>query len=273
MGDAVAISMSKETMEMIQKVSEAIDASGKVELMFIEERAERRQAVSDIWEKLRELQNDFRTSKTKERVVERAAPQAPSEVAKMTISMDRESMLAEGLELARIEKEMATYRAQMQELRFMCEGAASAKSGGGDTTQLSKKCEDLSVEVTNLRGLWVEVQMGLSMSAVRASRIALRTADLSEQGRKQALTILEGKEEEIARQFEVMRQDRGVNWSPQLMIPDPLDSALQDGGVVTADSTPYSLCATQKTSATQGSEKSGRFQDEGLYSLGAGVGL
>lgn len=220
-GDAVNIHMSKEALELTQKVNEAIDASGKVELMFVEERAERRQAVNDIWEKLRELQSEVRSVKTAERTVEATAP-APQ--AALTMGMDRNMMMQEDLASARIEKELATHRAQMQELRFMCEGHSSGPGRIGEAIQnLSKKQADLDLEVANLRELWVEVQMGLSMSAVRASRIALRTADLSDKGRKQALTILEGKEEAIAKQFEEMRQERGINFSSQLNLPDPLE--------------------------------------------------
>jgi len=230
-GDTVNIHMSKEALELTQKVNEAVDASGKVELMFVEERAERRQAVNDIWEKLRELQGELRSVKTAERTVEKQAPapQAAPQAA-LPMGMDRNMMMQEDLASARIEKELATHRAQMQELRFMCEGNASRgnESGQGQSGEaildLSRKQADLDLEVANLRELWVEVQMGLSMSAVRASRIALRTADLSDKGRKQALTILEGKEEAIAKQFDDIRQERGINFSAQLSLPDPLES-------------------------------------------------
>jgi len=231
-GDAVNIHMSKEALELTQKVNEAIDASGKVELMFVEERAERRQAINDIWEKLREIQGEVRNVKSQERQLElkAAAPQAAAPVSLEAHGiLDRNMMIQDDLASARIEKELADHRAQMQELRFMCEGHAGSGGGGESprslaTIELSKKQGNLEQEVANLRELWVEVQMGLSMSAIRASRIALRTADLSDKGRKQALAILEGKEEAIAKQFDDIRQERGINFSASLSLPDPLDS-------------------------------------------------
>jgi len=218
-----AITMSQDFVELNKQVSEAKDASGKVELMFIEERAERRQAVNDLWEKLRELQNDVRTRKKEEAEQPQIKP------------LDREAMMKGSVEISRIEKELATHRAQMQELRFQIEGASKPSFGSPEPSavpnvegsnvagDLEKRQQELENEVASLRDLWVEVQLGLSMCAVRASRIAMRTSDLSEKGRKQALSVLESKEQAIMTQIEDARKARGLSRAAEVMLVDPLE--------------------------------------------------
>merc|ERR1712023_594507 len=56
----------------------------------------------------------------------------------------------------------------------------------------------------------MELQLNVSMAAIRASRIAMRTTELTVQGKKEAIAVLEAKEQAITKQMEASRRERGV---------------------------------------------------------------
>lgn len=238
-GQLAGLKMTQDLFELNQRVVEAKDASGKVELLFVEERAERRQAVNDIWEKLKEIQNDVRFP----------TGTAKASGAGAVQQQDRETLMSGSVELSRIEKELASHRAQMQELRYLIEGteaqmrtaqssgaagspqldaAVLGEAGRSGTKELEKKHRALEAEVGTLRDLWMEVQLGLSMCSIRASRISIRTVELSDKGRKQALTVLEAKEEALLEQIDRVRKDHGLSETAETMLIDPLDGVAAD---------------------------------------------
>lgn len=66
--------------------------------------------------------------------------------------------------------------------------------------------QQLLDELSTLRALLIEVHVNLPLHAVRASRIALRSTELSREERKLALASLESKEQQIRSDIEKVRE-------------------------------------------------------------------
>eukprot|EP00419_Tripos_fusus_P009610 CAMPEP_0172669702 /NCGR_PEP_ID=MMETSP1074-20121228/9852_1 /TAXON_ID=2916 /ORGANISM="Ceratium fusus, Strain PA161109" /LENGTH=281 /DNA_ID=CAMNT_0013486515 /DNA_START=152 /DNA_END=997 /DNA_ORIENTATION=- len=89
----------------------------------------------------------------------------------------------------------------------------SAKPDDESLASLRSVVSDIEVrqqhildEISTLRALLVEVHVNLPLHAVRASRIALRSTELSREERKLALASLESKEQQIRSDIEKVRE-------------------------------------------------------------------
>merc|ERR1712183_1009313 len=75
--------------------------------------------------------------------------------------------------------------------------------------QLDEKLERQAGELSLWRQVLIEVNLTLPLHAVRASRIALRSTELSAEERRLVLESLESKESKIRTQTERVRERNG----------------------------------------------------------------
>lgn len=83
---------------------------------------------------------------------------------------------------------------------------------------LDEKQLQTAKELTAVRSVLIEVHVNLPLHAVRASRIALRSTELSREERKLALSSLEAKEQHIRADIERVRERN--DQSPELALSD-----------------------------------------------------
>jgi hypothetical protein len=199
--------MQTDFMMLSNRVRDSVDKCGQVETMLVQEREERRIAVTDIWNKLREVQKEVREAK---QLMHRKPQQDAGLLAAPPPPVQSEAIMQNSVEVSRLEKELARWKAQMQQsvqelwthVRNPATQHHSAASGADIRT--------IKTDMANLQKMVMELQLNVSMAAIRASRIAMRTTELSEQGKKEAISVLEAKEQAITKQMEASRRERGV---------------------------------------------------------------
>lgn len=204
-------SMGVDYLLLNNRVQEAKDASGQVETLLVQEREERRIAITDIWSKLREVQKEVRDAK----LLMHKKPEPEVHGVHTTANhipspQQQEAIMQSSLDISRLEKEMSRWKAQMQQSvqdlwSQVRSPVANQHSAGGDTS-----LKQMKSDMVNLQKMVMELQLNVSMAAIRASRIAMRTNELSERGKKEAIAVLEAKEQAITKQMEASRKERGV---------------------------------------------------------------
>jgi len=202
-------SMGHDYIVLDNRVTEAKDQCGKVENMFIQEREERRVAITDLWNKLREVQKEVRDAKQ----LAYMKPQQDVSNFRMNqgVPQHAEAIMQHSVEVTRLERELADWKNQMQSsvqelwahVRHPSFAAGGESSGGASVKNLRR-------DMDNLQKMVMELQLNVSMAAIRASRIAMRTSELSDRGKKEAIAVLEAKEQAITKQMEASRKERGV---------------------------------------------------------------
>merc|ERR1711956_55338 len=76
----------------------------------------------------------------------------------------------------------------------------------GRMKEVEQKQHQHFKELAALRAVLIEVHVNLPLHAVRASRIALRSTELSKEERKLALSSLEAKEQQIQAEVQRLRE-------------------------------------------------------------------
>lgn len=124
-----------------------------------------------------------------------------------------------------IESSKATSGTGLEPQRALELAGAPAGELTASLTALRNKVRDLEMkqqqqvkELAALRSVLIEVHVNLPLHAVRASRIALRSTELSREERKLALSSLEAKEQQI--RFEIDKVRERNDQYPAFALPE-----------------------------------------------------
>jgi len=85
-------------------------------------------------------------------------------------------------------------------------GDTTAAQLEGRLEEIEQKQQKLTKDLATLRAAIIEVHINVPVHAVRASRIALRSAELSREERRVALSSLEAKEQQLRADIERIRE-------------------------------------------------------------------